>query len=149
MTRSTRMLALAAPLVALALTGGCAKGAASAPTEVTATVTAIDSQLLQVADCPGDGPATRPAEMTLACGDGGIVAQNLEWTAWSALGAHAKGIAEVNQCTPDCARGTEVREPVTIDLSGLRVTSNGDRYFTHIAFAIPGYHSGVLPTLGG
>jgi hypothetical protein len=91
------------------------------------------------------GTGTGPLRAVMA----GIVAQHLEWTAWSALGAHAKGIAELNQCRPDCVRGTDAREPVTIDLSGLRVTSNGDRCFTHIAFAIPGYYSGVLPTLGG
>lgn len=55
-------------------------------------------------NCVGT-PQSKPSQVILACGDGNVYANKLNWKSWGQLYAHASGVLEMNDCTPDCARG--------------------------------------------
>jgi hypothetical protein len=56
-------------------------------------------------DQRGSSTRYRPAAIALACGDNGVRATQLQWTAWSPLTARAKGMLVQNDCAPTCLRG--------------------------------------------
>ncbi|GGM19508.1 hypothetical protein GCM10010129_74750 [Streptomyces fumigatiscleroticus] len=59
---------------------------------------------------------TRPADFTLACGDGNSRLTSLHWSAWDADSATARGTNMVNDCVPYCAAGHFHAYPVTVRL---------------------------------
>jgi hypothetical protein len=65
-------------------------------------------------------PVTRPAQFTLACGDGTITLSSLTWSNWGQPTATATGTYSLVVCVPSCATGTEVHVGATVTVSGLR-----------------------------
>ncbi|CAM5651189.1 Serine/threonine-protein kinase PknD [Streptomyces alboniger] len=71
-----------------------------------------------IADC-GGRTLDRPAELLLACGDGGAGLTALTWSGWGTPTARATGQGWERTCTPSCAEGGAARYPVTVTASGL------------------------------
>ena len=69
----------------------------------------------------------KPEEVTLTCGDGGILVREIKWETWRASGASGSGIHSVNQCEPDCASGKRVEVPVEVRLS--RLMTDGSKFY--------------------
>ncbi|WP_055553030.1 serine/threonine-protein kinase [Streptomyces kanamyceticus] len=78
-----------------------------------------------IADCGGQA-LDRPAELLVACGDGGAGLKNLRWTGWGTPVARATGGGWQRICSPSCAEGREAQYSVAVTVSGL----NGGRYTT-------------------
>ncbi len=94
-------------------TGGTttlAGGSASATT-VAAGVVKV------VADC--QTTAVEPATITVSCGDGGVVATQLQWSSWGSTSADGTGVIQENDCEPTCAQGITGSYPADIRLSGV------------------------------
>jgi hypothetical protein len=52
------------------------------------------------------GPiVSAPSELVLACGDANYSLEKLKWRAWGTVAAKATGLAQANDCTPNCAAG--------------------------------------------
>lgn len=47
-----------------------------------------------------------PREVILACGDGNLVLKDMKYRTWTRYLATGTGTMWVNECEPDCARGT-------------------------------------------
>jgi hypothetical protein len=69
----------------------------------------------------------KPENVTLTCGDGGILVREIKWETWRASGASGSGIHSVNQCEPDCASGKRVEVPVEVRLS--RLMTDGSKFY--------------------
>jgi hypothetical protein len=69
----------------------------------------------------------KPENVTLTCGDGGILVREIKWDTWRASGASGSGIHSVNQCDPDCASGKRVEVPVEVRLS--RLMTDGSKFY--------------------
>jgi hypothetical protein len=80
--------------------------------------------------------ATKPTDLTIACGDGNDYLKSLRWTFWSDAVAKGSGVEEVNDCNPYCAAGKFHSYPVTVTLD--RVQSNR---FTRLRI----HYSGARP----
>jgi hypothetical protein len=87
-----------------------------------------------VGDCGTQ--VTKPADLTIACGDGNDSLKSIRWTSWSATMARGTGVEELNDCIPYCAAGKFHSYPVAITLD--RVKSNR---FTRLRL----HYSGVRP----
>jgi hypothetical protein len=72
-------------------------------------------------------PEQLPTRITLACADGGMFVDNIEWSAFNSVGATGKGIYIRNICEPDCATGKYEKTPVEISLYGKEKISG--KYF--------------------
>jgi hypothetical protein len=72
-------------------------------------------------------PEQLPTRITLACADGGMLVDNIEWSAFNSVGAMGKGIYIRNICEPDCATGKYEKTPVEISLYGKEKISG--KYF--------------------
>jgi hypothetical protein len=48
----------------------------------------------------------KPKRIIVACGDGNFQLKSLRWHGWNKKKAKAQGKALINDCRPDCARGT-------------------------------------------
>jgi hypothetical protein len=99
--------------------------------------------------CTGVTPTYEPAELFMS-GDGTLDAKNLTWSGWGTATATGHGIAEANNCQPDCAEGTFSAHPVTIVLSGP-VRWHADMVYSRASFSIPSLHdyetrsTGLIP----
>jgi hypothetical protein len=69
----------------------------------------------------------KPENVTLTCGDGGILVREIKWETWRASGASGSGIHSVNQCEPDCASGERIEVPVEVRLS--RLMTDGSKFY--------------------
>jgi hypothetical protein len=76
---------------------------------------------------------TKPADLTIACGDGNDYLKSLKWTVWSNAIARGSGIEEVNDCDPYCAAGKFHSYPVAVTLD--QAQSNR---FTRLRLHYPG-----------
>jgi hypothetical protein len=84
-----------------------------------------------VADCAGAPPSSlqvEPSSIIVACGDGGIGAQDLVWSTWTSGGASGSGEVWQNDCTPDCANGVVNHYPASITLSDVQPSSDGPAF---------------------
>jgi hypothetical protein len=61
--------------------------------------------------------ATKPTDLTIACGDGNDYLKSMKWTVWSDTVARGSGVEGVNDCNPYCAAGKfhSYRVTVTLD----------------------------------
>jgi len=66
--------------------------------------------------CVGQ-PQVRPAKWVLACGDGNAYLTGLHWVRWSSSVGVARGTEHLNDCVPDCARGTFHATPAVLVFS--------------------------------
>jgi hypothetical protein len=89
--------------VALALLGTAAAVGACGSSQPASRV---------LVDC--EQAAYKPVRVVIACGDGGLVLTGLRWSSWGEQRAAATGVAQVNLCVPDCARGTTGQYPVRV-----------------------------------
>ena len=76
-----------------------------------------------LADCTS--PAARPAVIILACADHGSILEGITWSSWTATGAFGNATYRFNTCTPDCAAGTFVSAPATVQVSAPVMTFAG------------------------
>ena len=57
-----------------------------------------------------------PSVMYLS-GDGSLWAKDIAWSGWGTARATGHGLAQVNDCKPNCAEGTFTSHPITITLT--------------------------------
>ncbi|RAG85019.1 hypothetical protein DN069_13735 [Streptacidiphilus pinicola] len=88
--------------------------------------------------CDGQ-PVGQPAEFVLACGDGGVALQSLNWSGWGGSTATATGQLRENTCVPNCAVGGSTSNSATVTVSGL----TGGRY-TSMHISAPGARNPIL-----
>ena len=108
-------------------------GETTLPTGPTTTsTTGVAPQALPgvVADCIGAPPqntavSVKPFTIFLACGDGGILFENLSWTNWTTSSAAGAGQLSQNDCTPDCAQGTFHQYMASLTLTTVLASING------------------------
>ena len=98
--------------------------AAPAPTQVAALPTVATNNAI----APGAQTVKPSAIYFSADGNGDLT--RITWSSWTAHGAEGSGSINVNNCQPDCARGTTVNVPVSVTLSAP--TSGSSPYFTAI-----------------
>jgi hypothetical protein len=79
-------------------------------------------------DC-GNVVAAKPASITIACGDGNVVAARLQWSEWTSARATGTGVVDVNDCSPDCASGSVQGYPALVGLTD-RQAVDGKQAFT-------------------
>ncbi|MFI1917793.1 hypothetical protein [Nocardia sp. NPDC020380] len=72
-----------------------------------------------VNDCTANKPVSQPADMLLACGDGGLWVKNINWTSWGADTAQGDGTEYSRVCVPNCAGGHDASAPTHITLDKL------------------------------
>ncbi|MDQ6745896.1 MAG: hypothetical protein M3Z27_07795 [Actinomycetota bacterium] len=106
-----RILGLCALLALLALPGAALAGAPSGQVRVTNCLHA----------------RYKPRTLIIACGDGGILLEQLRWSRWTRTRASGSGLEAVNDCSPDCARGHFHRTPATVTLS-RPISCRGQRH---------------------
>jgi len=138
--RRLRAAALALCGLAVIATTACAgaASAASARQQQAAAVTSVPV----VVSCGGK-TQVRPGEYILACGDGGALAEGLNWAAWGSSSALASGTYALNDCTPDCAAGHFDAFPALVVLWGSQSLPGhaGVRYFTQVTIIYTGNRS--------
>jgi hypothetical protein len=99
--------------------------------------------------CTGVTPKHEPAELLMS-GDGSLYAKDLTWSGWGTATATGRGVAEANNCRPDCAKGKFGAHPVTIALS-KPVRWHADMVYSRVSFSIPSLHdyktwsAGLIP----
>ena len=84
-----------------------------------------------------DDQEIAPTNVVLACGDAGLIAEDLAWTGWGSAQAVASGTAIAKTCDPDCAKGGTEQYPITLTASELRECSYGKPQYTLITYAFP------------
>ena len=72
-------------------------------------------------------PEFQPESIMITCGDGGMYISDIKWSTWNSTGATGTATYNVNNCDPDCADGTMLNAPVTVQLTNL-VTYKGKHY---------------------
>ncbi|APA99120.1 hypothetical protein KP696_33415 [Nocardia seriolae] len=58
-----------------------------------------------VNDCVTDRSETRPSNLLLACGDGGLSVRDITWSSWGPDTAEGEGTEYRRVCEPSCAAG--------------------------------------------
>ncbi|HKD88547.1 MAG TPA: hypothetical protein VKB62_08465 [Streptosporangiaceae bacterium] len=96
--------------------------------------------------CMGVTPKYEPAGLLMSA-DGSLYAKDMTWSGWGTATATGQGIAEANNCRPDCAKGTFSPHPVTIVLSGP-VRWHADMVYSRVSFSIPSLHDHQTWTTG-
>ena len=76
----------------------------------------------------------QPQAIIIACGDASLGVTGLTWSSWTQKSATGTGTGQINDCTPDCAHGTQKSAPMQIDLSKPKKCSNGKRLFTRLRY---------------
>jgi hypothetical protein len=66
-----------------------------------------------------------PKTITLACGDANYGLAKLAWVNWARLTATAAGVAQANDCRPNCAAGHFHNYPVRV--AATKLTRCGDK----------------------
>ena len=75
----------------------------------------------------------KPHVIVFACGDGGFSVTRLRWHKWSSRWAVAGGMFHLNDCRPDCARGTfHRRRGVLLLTRRMFCPSEGKFVFRHM-----------------
>jgi hypothetical protein len=140
------------PLIALVVVAGCGLLAgcanhASAGTAVPPAGYLVCPDL--AGPCIGVAPQHEPKSLLMSA-DGSQYAQHLSWTGWGTATATGHGMAELNNCVPDCAGGTYRSHPVTITLAGPEPWHH-EMVYSRAAYSIPGiqvsrtFPAGLMP----
>jgi hypothetical protein len=87
------------------------------PTPVPATSAAPKQQTV-IYTCTSQ-PVVEPASFVLACADANTTVEHLQWSGWGQATAHASGDMRENNCTPDCADGTDVQYPASVEVTAI------------------------------
>ncbi|MDX6274890.1 MAG: hypothetical protein QOJ92_2100 [Frankiales bacterium] len=132
------------PLLAALGLSACAAGDRAQPRQGLASPSAIEAPLPQVVtDCEHFG--VRPAEITVACGDGNYLLRRATYDRWTAAGAVGHAVAVANDCTPNCAEGHFAEKPVDFRLDGRRIVF-GVPLFTRLTVLDPATGGTVMTT---
>jgi hypothetical protein len=115
--------ALAAGVLALGIGAGVAPAASAATKPV-------------IVNCNGK-PVTKPAEITIACADGGVMITKITWKEWNANRARGTGTLAWNPCVPTCVASTEQTLPVRITLAGLASAPGQPDVFSEVLLTFP------------
>jgi hypothetical protein len=60
-------------------------------------------------------PADRPTKLNiLGCASVAVALQDMSWSSWGPRGADGNGTAVFKVCEPNCALGSQLREPVAV-----------------------------------
>lgn len=84
---------------------------------------APEGLVTKVSECGVDKPVAEPQEVTMTCGDGGVVLHDVDWRYWSTDLALGVGSTSENTCEPSCAAGSFIEHPVNVVL--FDAVSNG------------------------
>jgi hypothetical protein len=104
---------------------------------VAASATATSaSSTIKITNCVK--ASSRPATLTLTCGDGNTVLSKLRWSSFGGATASAKGTFETNTCTPNCAAGKVVRYPATATAGDPRSCKGGLRVYDKLTLRFTG-----------
>jgi hypothetical protein len=106
------------------------------PAWMTSLVTAsedIPASSVYTFDC--ETIERKPESLTSTCADYGMAIFNIKWKIWGATGAFGTGTYSENQCKPNCAEGTRVETPVSIQLRDLLF--DGKKYYLSRATITP------------
>lgn len=117
---------------------GSSMGCDSAPKSVLADLKVGCSPppgVAWISDC--GSLRSKPASLTLACGDGNYSLEGLSWKGWGKAAATAIGSARANDCTPNCAAGHFHSYKVTATADRLS-TCGKARYYARITITYPG-----------
>lgn len=92
-----------------------------------------------------------PARIVTA-GDGSGVLRDLVWSGWGSPHARARGMLEVDNCTPNCAQGTYTGYRARVSVWGLTPYGHGSRGYADMVVTAPGaptpvetFTSGLVP----
>jgi hypothetical protein len=96
--------------------------------------------------CMGLTPKHEPAALLMSA-DGSLYAKDVTWSGWGTATATGHGVAEANNCQPDCAEGKFSAHPVTIVLS-KPVRWHADMVYSRASFSIPSLHDHKTATAG-
>jgi hypothetical protein len=123
-----------------------ATGPAGAGTLPTATTPAAEEKRPVVVTCD-KARVTEPKTYMLACGDGNEVLAGLSWSRWSPGRAIARGMDWINNCEPDCARGTYHSYPVYVAFGGSADVYGhpGEVRYARYRFIYPGQRPPGIP----
>lgn len=85
-------------------------------------------------------PVVEPSSYVLTCADYGSILASLKWTSWTAEGATAVGVHELNDCTPNCAEGKFQKFPAIITFWRPEPVAGhpGEKYFSKITVRYTG-----------
>lgn len=123
--------------------GATSSGASSSTTTATGSTSTGDGSTNTAskaepatevaADCDGPAPSQdvlseEPASIVIACADGGLGLEQLDWTSWGATRATGTGTLWQNLCTPDCADGTFAYYPASVTLSRVVDSTSGPAF---------------------
>lgn len=132
--RLTRVrVMLAAGLVASAATiTGTALAASAAP--------ATSHQVVLVNQCTGTGQV-RPKSFDPGCMPSNSFITHMSWTSWGSV-AFGHATFKINNCTPTCAQGKFVSNPILTVLWRARPwpKHTGREYFTRLTVIFTGAH---------
>ncbi|MTE14379.1 hypothetical protein [Nocardia aurantiaca] len=117
MNPTVRIVGWTATVVAVT----CA-GLASAP------FAGADATAPAVNDCLTNQAEVQPADMLLACGDGGLSVRDITWSSWGRDSAEGDGTEHRRVCQPSCAAGRTATATTHITLRKPQ-----DGYFTEAA----------------
>jgi hypothetical protein len=96
---------------------------------------------------PHSKPQAKPASIIVSCGDGGFYFTKLHWTAWKTPTAAGTGLANANDCAPNCAAGHFHAYPARVTL-GAAKTCHGRTEFTKLAWTFTGARPKGMPKAG-
>ncbi len=102
------------------------------------------SPVMALPDCQGK-PQVRPAMVLFACADGNFSAEKLRWTTWGGRTAVATGVAQSNDCTPNCAAGHFHSYRIRVIVSGHQTCPGGRPAYSSVTFAWIGASPGGSP----
>jgi hypothetical protein len=100
--------------------------------------------VMALPNCLGK-PEVRPTMVTFACADGNFSAEKLHWTSWGGPSAVANGVAQSNDCTPNCAAGKFHSYRIRVIISGRQACPGGRPAYSSVTFAWPGANPGGSP----
>ncbi|MGX1806240.1 hypothetical protein ACWIGI_11040 [Nocardia sp. NPDC055321] len=112
---------LFAALTATACGAGATESAPVSSTVTAAPVATVGKAVPVVDDCttyPAQS-VSKPIDLLLACGDGGLWVREITWSSWGPDTAEGEGTQSRRICEPDCATGGVATGPTHITLRKL------------------------------
>lgn len=74
----------------------------------------------------------QPRNLIITCADANMGIENISWKSWNTVEASGEGVFYENNCSPDCATGSLIRQEAEIQLSNIQRDKNGKSVFTEI-----------------
>lgn len=100
--------------------------------------------VMALPDCQGK-PQVRPATVLFACADGNFEADHVAWSGWGKNSTTGYGIAQSNDCTPNCAAGHMHSYKINVIVSGHQTCPGGRPAYLNVTFRWPGANPGGQP----